>query len=126
MKRTEQITATLLSLTTVAISMLLVTYGVAIVFGEKTPLWTQIFAMTAIASGALIIAAGAWAWFGGGREATKMAKMVSVAFFVLYVGVSMDVGMISGLEMIAVLGIGMLLWGSWFGVYYVANRRAHT
>jgi len=34
--------------------------------------------------------------------------------------------MISGLEMIAVLGIGMLLWGSWFGVYYVANRRAHT
>ncbi|MCC6503992.1 MAG: hypothetical protein IT475_00950 [Aquimonas sp.] len=74
MKRTEQITATLLSLTTVAISMLLVTYGVAIVFGEKTPLWTQIFAMTAIASGALIIAAGAWAWFGGGERSDKNGK----------------------------------------------------
>ncbi|MET0052185.1 MAG: hypothetical protein ABW095_14060 [Candidatus Thiodiazotropha sp.] len=126
MQRSEAIVAMILSLIVAAVSVLFVSYGIAIVISEDAPIWIELFALFTIGYGVLAIGSGVWAWFGGGKKAAQIAKVASVAFFVPYVVASMDVGMISGLEVVGILGVGLLLWGNWFAVRFVAQRRAHA
>lgn len=126
MSKKESIVAIVFSGLTTAFSVVFLVYGVVIASAENVSFWIQLFAILTVAYGVGATVIIAWAWLGGGVKAMKSIKVSAAMFLSVYVLGSMDVGMISGLEVLGILGVASVLWLNWFSVRYVVKLRSNA
>jgi hypothetical protein len=126
MSKKESVVAIVLSVLTIASSVLFLVYGIVIASAEDVSFWIRLFAIPTVAYGVGATAIIAWAWLGGGVIAMQSIKVSAAMFLSVYVLGSMDVGMVSGLEVLGILGVASVLWLNWFSVRYVVKWRSNA
>ena len=116
----------ILTLFSVASSIVFIVYGIGIVLGEGVPIWIRGFAIITGLYGFGSVLTILWAWVYGGVKTSQIVKCLAITYLTLFILGSMDVGIISGLEVVGILGVAAVLWLNWFSVRYIANRRANA
>ena len=126
MTKKEWVISVILTLFSVTSSIVFIVYGIGIALGEGVPIWITGFAIITGLYGIGSILSILWAWVYGGVKTTQIVKRLAITFLALFILGSMDVGIISGLEVVGILGVAAVLWLNWFSVRYIANRRANA
>ena len=104
-------------------SFMFILYGARVAFSEAVPAWIRVFAIVTAGYGVVSIVILMWAWRRGGNKPIKAINYMVIGFLALFVISSMDVGMISGLEIIGIIGVSLALWINWYSVKRVARWR---
>ena len=98
MERKQLIIGSLLTMASVVVSCGFVAYGAGVVFGEEVPKWIIAFGVVTAAYGFCSLAVLIMAWRRYGAEAKKLIGYLAVGFMAVFFLGSLDVGMVSGLE----------------------------
>lgn len=116
----------ILTVLSIAISGIFVSYGWVMVSAESAPIGLIAFAVATVVYGIAAFSLLLWSWLGGGNKPTKMIKQFGFTYLVLFVAVSLDVGMISGLEFTAILGVCLAVIVHWYSVLKISQLRRHA
>ena len=123
MDRTQQIISGILSVASVAVSCVFVFYGSVILFGEEVPKWIIAFGFITAAYGLCSLAILIMAWLRYGVNVKKSIKYLAVGFMIVFFLGSLDLGMVSGLEVAGLLLVGLMLLVNWLAVSVVVKVR---
>jgi len=124
MERSNIITSTLLSIASFIVSCVFVFYGTGILLSEEVPKWIIAFAIVAAAYGFSSLAILIMAWRRYGTRAKIIISYLAIGFMVVFVFGSLDVGMVSGLEVAGLLLVGVMLFINWLAVSTVVKWRS--
>lgn len=122
----KKLISVILTIVSIAASLMLIVYGVRGAFSENIPTWIIVFNIFTIGYGVGSLAILVWAWCNGGNKSIKYIKYMAIGFLALFIIGSMDVGMISGLEFVLILFVALLLCVNWYSVKYVARWRENA
>lgn len=90
---------------------------------SKPPLWIMIFGVLTISYGLMNLILLLLAWKIGGDILGKVSIIGSVAFLILFILGSMDVGMISGLEWAGIFIVTLMTIINWFAIRKITLRK---
>ena len=93
------------------------------VSGEETPMWIRAFGMFMAVYGVVNAGLLFLAWYRATLVLERIAKYSAIAFLLLFVLASLDVGMISGLEWVGIVVAGFMLILGWLAVKRVVEFR---
>lgn len=124
MNKKQKAFCTILTIASLTVSAAFITYGTAIVLGNDVPSWIIVFAiLTAIYGISSLVTLGlAWS-IHYAQKTKKYIKYLAIAFMVLFFVGSLDVGMVSGLEIVGLIVVGLMLLVNWYAVIFIANTR---
>ncbi len=120
MKTNNKAVGIVLSILSVAVSAVFVIYGLRVSFTGETPVWVLLFSLACFAYGVLSALLLVFAWFRSGVKAQTGMKYLALIFLVAFVLASLDVGIISGQEVLGIVVVAIMLWLNWFSVKTVA------
>lgn len=123
MKKMQLVTSGILSLASALVSCVFFAYGAAVLFGEDVPKWSIGFGVVTAAYGLCSFAVLIMAWRRYGARAKKTIKYCAIGFMILFFLGSLDVGMVSGLEVAGLLLVGLMLFVNWIVVSVVVKLR---
>ena len=113
----------LLTAASIVVSCVFVAYGAGVVFGEEVPGWIIVFGVVTSAYGLCSLAVLILAWLHYGIKAKKFIGYLAVWFMVVFFLGSLDAGMVSGLEVVGLLFVGVMLFVNWLAVSAVVRLR---
>lgn len=126
MKKTELATSILLSILVFICSCILVFYALILSEGAQDNLLILLSSGISAVYALCISTCCVWAWFGGGSRPTKITILISApVLFLLFIG-SMDLGTVSGQELLAILFVACIQFIAWGSIRYVADKRSDT
>jgi len=123
MSRIQKITGTILSIMSIVVSSIFVFYGSIILFSEKVPKLVILFSIITLIYGLCSMIAIIMAWFRYGESANKCIKYIAIGYMIIFFFGSFDGGSISGLEIIASIVVGIMLFINRFAVSVVVKMR---
>lgn len=98
------------------------------ILSQAAPVWIRAFGVFSLGYGMFSVVLLLAAWLQARPAMQTVSKYLSLLFIVGLVAVSMDEGMISGLEWLRIVLTPIMLWINWFAVKkvvesnYVAER----
>ncbi len=126
MSNMEAAISIVLTALSIAISGVFDLYGWVMVSAESAPIGLIAFAVATVVNGIAAFSILLWSWLGGGNKPTKIIKLFGFTYLALFVGTSLDVGMISGLEFAAILGVFLAVIFHWYSVLKISQWRQHA
>ena len=110
------------SIISILLSSLFVAYGLSLTTGLNNSLWLFCFWLTSILYGGVGFYCLYLALRKGVASAVKMLKYVSLVYLFIFIVASLDVGRISGQELLLIIIVGILLLINWFMVKKIISR----
>jgi hypothetical protein len=123
MDRKQLTIGSLLSIASVVVSCMFVSYGTGIVFGGEVPGWIVTVGVVTAAYGLCSLAVLILAWGRYGEKGKKLIGYLAVGFMVVFFLSSLDVGMVTGLEVAGFLIVVVMLFVNWLAVSTVVKLR---
>lgn len=112
-----------LSFASLLVSVVFVWAGASMVSGEETPMWIRAFGMFTAVYGVVNAGLLFLAWYRAALILERIAKYSAIAFLLLVVVASLDVGMIGGLEWAGIVMAGFVLFLGWLAIKRVVECR---
>lgn len=126
MSNTEVTIAVVLTAISMAVSAIFIIYGWSIASSEQVPALALLFAAASIGYGMTAFALLLWSWAGCGMKATRFIKLSASVYLLIFVAVSLDLGIISGQELLGIVGVAIAGLVHWISVRHVAHWRRHA
>lgn len=123
MERTQMIISSLLTITSLAVSSVFFVYGAGILFVEEVPKWVIVFGVVTAAYGLCSVAVLIMAWRSYGAKAKKLISYLAIGFMFVFFFGSLDVGMVSGLEIVGLLFVAAMPFINWLAVSVVVKLK---
>ncbi|MCK5286951.1 MAG: hypothetical protein KAJ59_03985 [Thermodesulfovibrionia bacterium] len=112
----------ILSIASVIVSFLFVFYGGRVITSEP-PTWIMIFGILTISYGLMSVILLLFAWTRGGNTLQRISIIGSIAFLIIFILGSLDVGMISELEWAGILIVVLMILINWFAIRKITLRK---
>lgn len=123
MEKKQLIIGSLLTIASVVVSCVFVVHGSAVFLGEEAPKWLTTFGIVTAVYGLCRLIILILAWLRYGTWARMLISYFAVALMAVFSLSSLDVGMITGLEMAGLLVVGVMLYINWLAVSVVVKLR---
>ncbi|MCG8036366.1 MAG: hypothetical protein JAZ19_04960 [Candidatus Thiodiazotropha taylori] len=114
-------TIILWSILSFIVSGIYVFYGLMMLQVEQLPALPFIAASMAFGYGLITIYLLSLAWTKTDKSVVQMTKYIAVAMLVAQIVLTLDVGMISGLEWLGILIMSLMIGINWFSIKSVAE-----
>ena len=123
MEKKQLIIGSLLTVVSVVVSCTFIAYGAGIVVSEDVPKWIMAFGVVTVTYGICSLAALLMAWGRYGAKTKRVISIFATVYMAVFIIGSMDVGMVSGLEVAGILLVATMLFINWFAVSSVVTLK---
>lgn len=121
MNRKQLIVGSLLTFTSVVGSCVFIAYGAGVAIGEETPKWIVAFGVITVAYGLCSFVILIMAWLRYGANAKSLIGYLAITFMAVFFLGSLDVEMISSLEVTGIFFVAIMLFINWLAVSMVVK-----
>ena len=115
----------LISLVSLIISVLFIVAGISIQSNEA-PTWIKAYGYLTFGYGIISASFLVIAWTKSQIKMQPYSKHTALGFMASFFAASLDVGMISGLEWLGIIVVGLLLWVQWYSVKLITKRKMYN